>query len=479
MGLSQRLWARRAEWLVYLTPALVFLAATLPHLDQGDFRKDTGRYAAVGLQAFQDGFWWTLRFSADRVYFNKPPLAMWIHGWFLDTFGVNLVATRIPTVLAGLAVVLCTVGLVRVFGTRRSAVASGVVLALSYEFFRRTREISLDMWQLAFMMLALLLIARGVQMAGRRGVLWTLLGGVPIGLALMTKPFVGLIVVPIALLWVLLIGERRAIVPILVAGLVGIGIAAPWHVGMTHEHGAAFWDQYLGRQVGGRAAGAINPQGIEYYPVLFLKTYWPWMIPFGFGLVAWIRSEESREIVMGVRRSGLLLGGIWLGAWVVLLMAFPDKRPRYTPPVYPALAIFAGAWLAAGPDRKIRRASSKALRWAWLGAIVLGVVVSVLPIRFQSPPDAQREEFFEWHEAQGRPEIFTLGINTNSQGILRLRLGKWPRSLGDEMLDQLQNPPEDALVLVRDDVLDPPAGELVWESFHGRLRVIRVGDVRP
>ncbi len=469
MGLD-RLSVRRAEWLAYLTPALVFLAMTLPHLDQGDWRKDTGRYAAVGLQAYQDGFWWTLRFTPERVYFNKPPLAMWIHGWFLDTFGVNLVATRLPTVLAGLMIVLCTVGLVRVFGTRRVAVTSGVVLALTYEFFRRTREISLDMWQLAFMMLALLLIARGVRSRRAR---WFLFGGVPIGLALMTKPFVGIVVVPIALLWVLLIGQRRAVGWGLLSGVIGLAVAAPWHIGMSLEHGSAFWDQYLGRQVAGRAAGEINPQGIGYYPILFVKTYWPWLIPLALGLAAWLRADRSREVVMGVRRSGLLLVGIWLGAWIVVLMAFPDKRPRYTPPVYPALAVFAGAWLAAGPSRGVRLA--RAMRWAGVVAIVVGVVIAVLPIRFQSPADAQREEFFAWHEEEGGPAFFTLGVNTNSQGIIRLRLGEWPVSLGDEMLARRDDPPVGSLVLVRDDVEDPPTGEELWRSLRGRLRVVRVG----
>ncbi len=472
MGLAQRLSARRAELLVFLTPALVFLATTLPHLDQGDYRKDTGRYAAVGLQAWQNGHWWTLRFTPERVYFNKPPLAMWIHGWFLDTFGINLVATRIPTILAGLIVVLCTVGLVRTFGTRRSAVAAGVVLAMSYEFFRRTREISLDMWQLAFMMLALLLIALGVR---TKSSLCLILGGVPIGLALMTKPFVGVVVVPIVLLWVLLIGERKAVLPILLAGLVGLAVASPWHIGMTMEHGSAFWDQYLGRQVAGRAAGAINPQGLEYYPVLFLKTYWPWMIPFALGVVHWIRSPRSRRIVLGMVRAGLMLVGIWLCAWIVTLMAFPDKRPRYTPPVYPALAVIAGAWLASGSSPGVRRATSISMRWAWAGAIVIGAVLAMAPIRFQSPPEGQREEFFAWHEAQDQPEFYTLGVNTNSQGILRLRLGAWPRSLGDEMLDRIADPPPGSLVLVRDDVQDPPAGEVLWISSKERLRVVRVG----
>ena len=33
---------------LYLIPVLILLAFTLPHLDQGEFRRDTVRYAAIG-----------------------------------------------------------------------------------------------------------------------------------------------------------------------------------------------------------------------------------------------------------------------------------------------------------------------------------------------------------------------------------------------------------------------------------------------
>ena len=49
MGLTLGL--RRGRWLVaagiYALPAIVLLAVTLPHLNQGDFRGDTGRGVVV------------------------------------------------------------------------------------------------------------------------------------------------------------------------------------------------------------------------------------------------------------------------------------------------------------------------------------------------------------------------------------------------------------------------------------------------
>ena len=47
-------WRRWWPWWVrarpYVVPAVLLLTFTLPHLHQGAFRQDTGRYAAVGVQ---------------------------------------------------------------------------------------------------------------------------------------------------------------------------------------------------------------------------------------------------------------------------------------------------------------------------------------------------------------------------------------------------------------------------------------------
>jgi len=454
---------------VWIIPALVFLSVTLPHLEQGAYRKDTGRYAAVALDAFERGACWTLELGPGRPYFNKPPLVFWIHGLVLDLFGPSVVAARLPSVLCGLAIVLLTVWVVRVMGSTRAALASGVVLALTYEFFRRTREISLDLWQLAFLMLAMLLLVLGVR-RDRGG--FVALSGVGVGLALLCKPFVALIFFPIALAW-LAIMRRWRLAAWLGAGLgVALLIAAPWHISMGLLHGEAFWDQYLGRQVLGRARGAINAQGPWYYPILLGKTYWPWMIPCVLGMLICARNARSL-IVMGVQKRLFLLMAIWLGVWTVMLMAFPDKRPRYTPPIYPALSVFAGAYLVGGLRPPWRNGAVRLIRMSWLPAMLVGLMVALLPIRVQRGPDPEWRELFAWLDEQGVREIHSYGINTNEQGWYRLETGVWPVSLADEMREPAA-PPPGALVLVRGDAPDPPVGEVLFASSGGRLRVVRV-----
>src|SRR5664280_3878878 len=131
-------------------PCLLLLCCTLPHLDQGDFRRDTGRYAAVGLYMWTDGHVGVPYLNPDTPYFNKPPLATIIHGLFLKIFHVHVAVARFPSVLAALGVVIMSVLTVSLIASRVEALVSGLVLATTYEFFRRTRAISLAFWQLFF-----------------------------------------------------------------------------------------------------------------------------------------------------------------------------------------------------------------------------------------------------------------------------------------------------------------------------------------
>ena len=257
-----------------LLPCLVLLAVTLPHLEQGDFRRDTGRYAAVGLHMWTDGPFLVPYLNPQTPYFNKPPLGLWIHGAFLKTFGVRLTVARVPSVLAALGVVCLSVLTAMHIGSRAEAVVSGCVLALTYEFFRRTREISLDFWQLFFVMWAAYLVVTGAKSARRWPVV---VAGLPLGLALLCKPFVALGVIPILALWLSILGRARWIALLATAALpLALLVAAPWHFYMWRLFGDAFLKQYLFHEVVQRAQGkleSVQTGPWYYYAAAIAKSY--------------------------------------------------------------------------------------------------------------------------------------------------------------------------------------------------------------
>jgi hypothetical protein len=344
------LWCRLT---CYLFPLAILGAVTLPHLSQGDWRGDTGWYAALGWSAWESGKLWTLHAGDGLYYFNKPPLALWIHGgllhavsqidpsWFRTSQPLVLALARLPTVLAAGIVVLGTVGVARQFLDRSRAMGAGVVLALSLEFFRRCREISLDMWQLAFLVCAVWMVAIGVRT--RRGS-WVLGAGVPVGLALLCKPLMGLVAIPLLAAWLVWIRRGSLTGWLLGAAALAIAVAAPWHVSMWMLHGKEFTAQYFGAEVArravGEAVGGQRGQAWSFYLVQILAGYWPWLVCAVLGVAA------LRTFRRGTRALVLpSLGLVWFAGWFVLLSIFPDRRDRYAVPLYPGLALVAGPWL--------------------------------------------------------------------------------------------------------------------------------------
>lgn len=405
-----------------LLPCLLLLAVTLPHLDQGDFRRDTGRYAAVGLYMWTDGPLLTPYLDPQTPYFNKPPLALWIHGAFLKVFGVHVAVARVPSVLAALGVLCLSVLTARRIGSRAEALVSGCVLALTYEFFRRTREISLDFWQLLFLMLAAYLVVTGAKSA-RRGPVVT--AGIPLGLALLCKPLVALGVIPVLALWLALLGRARWIVLLLVAALpLALLVAAPWHVYMWSVFGDAFVSQYLFHEVVERTRGHLQTGPVYYYAAVIATNYWPWLA--GVVFEAWRRwrggtvRRRSRDLVV--------LGGVWCGLVLGLLSLFPDKKINYGLPLYPMLSWVAAAGLCRLPWPTLGRWYRRGFAGLAPTAVAALVLLSVAPVRFQAPADKDWQALFKWmdRESVGANQLCQRDLEPNEICYFYLKRGWWP-----------------------------------------------------
>lgn len=454
---SLRRWVR---WRHVVVPALVLLAVTLPDLGAGDWRTDTGRYTAVGLQAWRSlfagvsgetpgGLFWTPHLQPDRLYFAKPPLGLWLHGFAAWVLGPSVFAARLPSVLAALIGVLATAGAVRVFHGRRAAFAAGVVLALTLEYFRRTREASLDLWLAALLAVAVWAVCRGVRRGQRPGV-WLGVGGAMVGAALMVKPLVALVGLVVLGGWALWAGGTRFVRPVAVMLTSAVVVALPWHVSMGVMHGEAFWGTYFGAEVADRAAGQIETKPWWFYLVLIARTYWPWLVLVVLCVAAWAR---GRLLARDAR--GLWLAAAWAGVWVVALSVFPDKRPRYLVVAYPALAWLAGVRLVLGPAATGRMASVvRTVRrgWPWaLQVLLLAALGSaVLPV------DLGKLRNPMWDELEGqldgpmaRRVLVAGALGTNDQGRLYLERGAWPGWVGGEAFPTRGDVPIGAVIIDR------------------------------
>jgi 4-amino-4-deoxy-L-arabinose transferase len=408
--------------LLLLLPIAWLLAVTVPHLDQGDFRRDTGRYAAVGLYMWSGGSLLQPYLNPETPYFNKPPLGLWIHGAVLKLFGVSLPVARAPSILAALGVVCLSVLTARRIGTHSEALVSGLVLALSYDFFRRTREISLDFWQLFFLMVAVYLVVSAAKLE-RKDLL--LAAGIPLGLALLCKPLVALGSVPIMVIWLWLLGKSRQW-KWLVFGSVPLAllVALPWHLYMWWQFGDRFTHQYFREETINRARGLMTSGPPHYYLKILATNYWPWLLAVAYAAYLWLLSAKPKR---NKARDLLLFGAAWVLFTLLLLSLFPGKQVNYALPLYPMLSWIAAAGLCRIPWPPLHQWYRHNFAGAGMAAVLVFLVVSIAPIKFQKPPDKEWTALFNWLDQQpSEPQsIAQQDLESDDICYFYVKRGRW------------------------------------------------------
>ncbi len=381
-----------------LLPVLLLLVMTLPHLDQGDFRRDTRRYAAIGLHMWTDGTLLHAYLNPETPYFDKCPMVLWIYGLCLKLFGVHLAVARAPSIAAALGVLCLSILAARRLGSRAEALVSGLVLALTIEFTRRTREISLDFWQLLFIMAAAYAVITAARLDRRR---LLLIAGIFIGLALLCKPLFALVMVPLFALWLRWLGRghwwRWVVFGTLPMALL---VAVPWHLYMWHEYGPAFTDQYFFEEVVHRAMGAQAPRPPQYYLLVLVETYWPWALAVGYAVYArWRKPLPARRPA----RDLLLIGGA-SGLYLLLLLSlFTSKQINFALPLYPMLSWVAAAGLCRLPWAALRRSYQRGFAELAPVSLLLLLLLSLAPIQFHKPPSQDYLAVFRWLDQQAIP----------------------------------------------------------------------------
>lgn len=412
------------------------VAVVLPQLFRGRLTNDSGLYAGVSLHAFREGHFWTLM-AGDVAYFNKPPLGFWVHGLSMWLFGAELWAMRLPMLLSMAACAGLLVAIGRRLGSAKLGVASAIVLAWSYDFFRFAGRFVLDYLHTALLLAMVWCVLEAVRRSASRSAWgWWLGAGVATGLAMMTKPFFAIVGLALMIGWAAWRGlDRRgwlAAVGSLVAAVV---VATPWHASMAAIHGDTFVSQYLGREVLTRATVGHNAaEAWWWYARHVALTWWPWLGLLAAGVATWL-AQARRGAISPRDARVLVLAGGWCVAWLVLLSIFSDKRDRYMMHVLPMLSMLAATWLVRHAPPRMRRLRPD----PWIaGVLIVAAAMTVLPVPLASPPKEDRlavmaliEQHRDPASPTGTTPTFYLGPNLDGRdgGRFYFHTGVWPRTL--------------------------------------------------
>ncbi len=307
---------------------------------------DEGRYAEIPREMVASGDYVTPRLNGV-VYFEKPPLVYWTTAVCLKLFGSSEWSMRATPALFALAGVLLTYAAARRLHGRVAGLLAAAVLGTSILYFVIAHIMLLDMAVSVLMAATLFCFILGVREAPGARRRWLFYGlYASAALATLTKGLIGFLVTgAVMFLWLLIFNQWKRLRPLhLPSGMVlFLLIAAPWHIlaaqanetwahrYFVYEH----WERFT-------TPAASRPGAWHYFVWIVLAGLIPW-IGFLWSAVrngvrgGWAKKNENADAWFFI-------------TWTVFIFLFfsksHSKLAPYILPIFPALAVMIGGWLA-------------------------------------------------------------------------------------------------------------------------------------
>ena len=367
------------HWILLFALAALPFAATFA-LSYPDER----HYTDGALQMLRDHDWLVPKTPENGTTnwlprFHKPPLAYWVTAASFAAFGVNVLAARLPFLLAGCGTIFLTWRLARkLSGSPGTALLAAVILSSHVQFILAATRSIPDALLFFFVTLSafgfLRLIVFGEFVAGA---FWLAYGGA--AGAAMSKGMLGACIVLFA--WAFaLVRERKFSAVRKLIHVPSLALAAAlvlaWFAYIFHRYGMAAWQGFFSDQV------TDNIHGNRFAPLwrapvfalVLALNFLPWSLP---ALEAWWRGKGalSGNGMSPVARKFILA---WAGTLVVVFALGVNVSVRYLLPAAPLLAILVADVLAGVPVVSLIISVRRILLFLLLALVLLTVLAGIL-----------------------------------------------------------------------------------------------------
>jgi 4-amino-4-deoxy-L-arabinose transferase-like glycosyltransferase len=318
--------------------------------------RDEARFAQASVQMMESGDYIRISFQ-DEPRNKKPAGIYWLQTISVHAFSSpearQIWAYRLPSVLGLLIAVLATYGAGCVLVGRKAAFAGAALLAVSVLAgieggIAKTDAMLLGMTALALAALAALYEGRSRWY----GVLfWFAIAG-----GVLIKGPVTPMVAALALLLLYAFDRRiRWLGPLIFwpGPLLAVLMVGPWIYFMQKATGGAFLIDAFSQDLGPKLVSGQESHGSPpgYHMLLVWFLFFPGVVFLAPGIMMAVRA--CFRPYADAEAAGLRFLACWaLPSWIVFEL-LPTKLPHYVLPLYPALALMAGAAYNALADRRI------------------------------------------------------------------------------------------------------------------------------
>ena len=290
-----------------------------------------------------------------EIFFDKPPFLYWLIAISMRVFGAIEAAARLPSAMAGVAIMLLTVLFARRRYGNRAGFLAGAILLTCPLFWSFSRQAMSDAW-LTLCVSAALFAYHNVLRSDHPWKTSLIVGHVFLATSLLVKGPVGIVLTGLPVLGALFFCPRarwkRFLFPPGI--LVFLLVAIPWYFAVAWKHGSFFWNYFIFRENVGRFLGSSYQTSHEtyvYYPVILLKHAFPWAL----WLPACIRMlYKSRHIDSEQGFTSLFLF-LWIATPILFFSISRFQIYYYVLPCFPAIAIIVGAGLSRYAIQPLKR----------------------------------------------------------------------------------------------------------------------------
>ena len=364
---------RKAMWvLLILYSSFIFFINI--HSD-GLYSAQEGRAAIIARNMIQSGNYGKIEIKGEPEN-EKPIFCYWLYAISGKVFGVNEFSVRLPSVLAALVSIVCAAWLGMRIYNPLSGYISGYVLATMFGFVNLGRIARIDIVLCAFYAFAMVLLYEGYFRKRQANALLYLFY-IVISISIAVKGPVTVFLAGLTVL-ILIIMEwdfRKSFQMLWqlkpISGIIiGLVICVPWLIFeccRSNENFFAefFWVQNLDRFLGIQTTFCEGRRKsfFYYFPKLFGMTL-PWSL-LVFPLL-WQYRRSWRNL-----RHETWFPLIWVLAIFGFFSLSFIKRGDYILPLFPALAVLIGRYIAI----ELRKSHQISRHWikVWIGISILTV----------------------------------------------------------------------------------------------------------
>lgn len=320
---------------------------------------DEAIYANISRNMVRSGNYIVQNWIPGTVWFEKPPLFMWLMAASMKVLGVSSLAARLPGAIFGLLTIVVTYMFGKKLYNRTVGLIASFILLTTVQFLYYSRTAMTDVTATFFITTALFFYWNTVS--NNRYRYW-LLAGAFAGLGVMTKGVIGFLpflVMTIFEIYLILTDRsflsKKRIFSYILSVLASVAVFMPWHMEMYRRFGQQFLANYIGYHVLERATSSIEDKGRPWYwyftvlkvsmRVWFIALLGALPISLLNAMFGNMKKEyKSFTLVIEKYRENIFLLVYAVSIFIFFSMA-TSKLVWYITPIYPALAILVAVFI--------------------------------------------------------------------------------------------------------------------------------------